>query len=112
MTERLAQLSVRRPWVTIGLWLLLALAAGSVGQRLLPTALTTELRFISTFDEIETQRADRLLAQSQLTPPLTEAVLVQSETLTVEDPAFRSKVDELTGALTGLGPDVVVGGLN
>ena len=111
-TERLAQISVRRPWITIGLWLLLALATGAFGQRQLPTALTTELRFISTFDEIETQRADRLLAQSQLTPPLTEAVLVQSETLTVEDPAFRSKVDELTGSLIGLGPDVVSGGLN
>ena len=108
----MAQISVRRPWITIGLWLLLALATGAFGQRQLPTALTTELRFISTFDEIETQRADRLLAQSQLTPPLTEAVLVQSETLTVEDPAFRSKVDELTGSLIGLGPDVVSGGLN
>ena len=44
--------------------------------------------------------------------PLGEAVLVQSETLTVEDPVFRSKVEELTGALIALGPDVVTGWAN
>ena len=38
--------------------------------------------------------------------------MVQSETLTVDDPAFRAKVEELTGALIAIGPDVVAGGLN
>ncbi len=112
MTERLARVSARRPWVTIGIWLLLALVAGGIGQNLLPTALTTELGFISTFTEVESRTAKDLLEEAQLAPPLSEAVVVQSETLTVEAPVFRSKVEELTGALISLGPDVVAGGLN
>ena len=111
MTERLARISARRPWATIGVWLLLMLVMGGIGQNLLPTALTTELRFMSTFTQVEAQQADDLLRDSQL-DPLSEAVLVQSETLTVEDPAFRSKVAELTGALIALGPEVVTGGAN
>ena len=111
MTERLARISARRPWATIGAWLLLMLVMGGIGQNLLPTALTTELRFMSTFTQVEAQQADDLLRDSQL-DPLSEAVLVQSETLAVEDPAFRSKVEELTGALIALGSDVVTGGAN
>ena len=111
MTERLARVSARRPWITIGIWLLLFLVMGGIGQNLLPTALTTELRFMSTFSQVEAQQADDLLRGSQLAP-LGEAVLVQSETLAVEDPVFRSKVEELTVALIALGPDVVTGGAN
>ena len=111
MTERLARVSARKPWVTIGIWLLLVLVMGGIGQNLLPTALTTELRFMSTFSQVEAQQADDLLRGSQLAP-LGEAVLVQSETLAVEDPVFRSKVEELTVALIALGPDVVTGGAN
>ena len=47
-----------------------------------------------------------------MAPPLSEAVMVQSETVTVDDPAFRAKVEELTGALIAIGPDVVAGGFN
>ena len=66
---------------------------------------------MSTFSQVEAQQADDLLRGSQLAP-LGEAVLVQSETLTVEDPMFQSKVEELTGALIALGPDVVTGRAN
>ena len=112
MTERLARISARRPWITVALWLLLALVAAGIGRNLLPTALTTELGFISTFSEVESWTAKDLLEEAQLAPPLSEAVMVQSETLTVDDPAFRAKVEELTGALIAIGPDVVAGGLN
>ena len=112
MTERLARISARRPWTTIVIWLLLALVALAVGGRLLPTALTTELGFISTFSEVESWTAKDMLEEAQLAPPLSEAVMVQSETLTVDDPAFRAKVEELTGALIAIGPDVVAGGFN
>ena len=112
MTERLARISARRPWTTIVIWLLLALVALAVGGRLLPTALTTELGFISTFSEVESRTAKDMLEEAQLAPPLSEAVMVQSETLTVDDPAFRAKVEELTGALIAIGPDVVASGFN
>ena len=66
MTERLARISARRPWTTIVIWLLLALVALAVGGRLLPTALTTELGFISTFSEVESWTAKDMLEEAQL----------------------------------------------
>ena len=53
-----------------------------------------------------------MLEDAQMVPPVTEAVIVQSETLTVDDPAFRSKVEEVTAGLIALGPEVVAGGVN
>ena len=111
-TESLARISSRRPLITIGIWGLLVLVAGGIILNLLPTATTTELRYISTFTEVESQKANDLLEAGQLAPPLSEAVIVQSETLTVEEPAFRSKVEDLTSTLLAIGPEVVVGGFN
>ena len=112
MTERLARISARRPWTTIALWLVLAVIALAIVDRQLDSALTTELGFISTFSEVESWTAKDMLEETQLAPPLSEAVMVQSETLTVDDPAFRAKVEELTGALIAIGPEVVAGGFN
>ena len=107
MTERLARISARRPWTTIALWLVLAVVALAIVDRQLDSALTTELGFISTFSEAESWTARDMLEEANLAPPLSEAVMVQSETLTVDDPAFRAKVEELTGALIAIGPEVV-----
>ena len=112
MTESLARISARRPWVTIALWLLAAVVALGIVDRQLDSALTTELGFISTFSEAESWTAKDALEEAGLAPPLSEAVLVQSETLTVDDPAFRAKVEEVTGALVAIGDEVVAGGFN
>ena len=112
MTENLARISTRRPWVTIVLWLGAALLALGIVDRQLDSALTTELGFISTFSEAESWTAKDMLEEAGLAPPLSEAVMVQSQTLSVDDPAFRAKVEEVTGALVAIGPEVVAGGFN
>ncbi|MCY4583114.1 MAG: MMPL family transporter [Chloroflexi bacterium] len=112
MTESLARISSRRPWVTIGIWLAAALlAVGLVGQ-LLPTATTTELRIIPRFGEVGSVTVTDLLKGSPIEPPPAEVVIVKSETLTVDAPAFREKVEEVTAELRVLGPEVVRGGVN
>ena len=112
MTESFARISSRRPWVTIGIWLLLVLVAlGIIGQWL-PTATTTELRLIPRFGEVESVTVNELLGGSPIEPPPAEIVIIQSETLTVDDAAFRGKVEEVTSELRALGPDIVEGGLN
>ncbi len=112
MTESLARISSRRPWVTIGVWLLLVLVAlGIVGQ-LLPTATTTELRIIPRFGEVGSVTVSELLEGSPIEPPPAEIVIVHSESLTVDDAAFRAKVEEVTAKLRELEPDVIQGGTN
>ena len=112
MTESLARISSRRPWVTIGIWFLLSLVAlGIIGQWL-PTATTTELRLIPRFGEIDSVTATELLEGTPIEPPPAEIIIIQSEALTVDDAAFREKVEEVTGELRALGPGVVESGVN
>ena len=112
MTESLARISSRRPWVTIGIWLVVALVAVGISGQLLPTATTTELRIIPRFGEVESVTANDLLDGSAIEPPPAEVVIVHSETLTVDDAAFQAKVEEVTSELRALGPDIVQGGAN
>ncbi|MDE2836504.1 MAG: MMPL family transporter [Chloroflexota bacterium] len=107
MTEALARISSRRPWVTIGAWLVaVLLALGIVGQ-LLPTATTTELRIIPRFGEVGSVTAGDLLEGTAIEPPPAEVVIVHSETLTVDDAAFKAKVEEVTAKLRELEPEVI-----
>ena len=39
-------------------------------------------------------------------------VVIQSDSLTVDNPAFRAKTEQVFDGLIALGPDVVVGGVN
>ena len=112
MTESLARISSRRPWVTIGIWLVVALVAVGISGQLLPTATTTELRIIPRFGEVESVTVNDLLDGSAIEPPPAEVVIIHSETLTVDDAAFQAKVEEVTSELRALGPDIVQGGAN
>ena len=44
--------------------------------------------------------------------PITEIVIVQSETLTVDDPAFRAKAEAVFGEVVALGSDTITFGQN
>ena len=97
---------------TIGVWFALVLVAlGIIGQ-LLPTATTTELQLIPRFGEVESVKVNELLKGSPIEPPPAEIIIIQSEMLTVNDAAFREKVEEVTRDLRALGPDIVEGGVN
>ena len=58
MTELLARISARRPWVTIGAWLVVLVVALGLIRTLLPSATTTEFRLGSSY---ESERASALL---------------------------------------------------
>ncbi len=112
MTEYLARISSRRPWVTIGIWFVLVLAALGIISQWLPTATTTELRLIPRFGEVESVTVNELLNGSPIEPPPAEVVIIQSEVLTVDDAAFRGKVNEVTSQFRDLGPDIVSSAVN
>ena len=105
MTEWLARFSARKPLLTIALWLLVALIGGALSGSLLDSATTTEFRMGSG---AESERAARLLEDRLRGPePIAETVIVQSESLTVDDPAFRERVETLYDDIISLGSDQV-----
>ena len=108
MTGRLARVSARRPWLTIGAWVALVVIASALNVNLLESATTTEFRLAGSF---ESEQATALLAERlPASQAITEIVVVQSESLTVDDPAFRAKVDLVFTGILALGSDVVAGG--
>ena len=105
MTERLARISARRPILTILLWVVAAIVGVALSGQYLDSATTTEFRMGGS---VESERAEKLLEDRLRGPkPITEFVIVQSETLTVDDQAFQARVMSLTAEISGLGPDVV-----
>ncbi|MGH2692213.1 MAG: MMPL family transporter [Actinomycetota bacterium] len=103
--ERLARASAKRPWLTVGLWVVLLTAAGFVTSQFLGDALTNDFDFTN---EPESVRARELISERLRGPEtLSETYIVQGEELTVDDPAFEEQVQDLQSDLTGLGPDLV-----
>ena len=121
MTERLARFSARKAKLVLGVWAVLVLVGGALavdgemgpGVQLadvLDRATTTELRLSGG---AESRQAEDLLEERLRGPQqLTEIVIVQSDTLTVQDPAFQAKVEAVYGDVGALGTDVVTPGPN
>ena len=108
MTQYLARISAQRPLVMIGLWVVLVVVALLIVSRLLASATTTELTLSGSFESAKATAALEELTGGPA--PITEIVVIQSETLTVDDPAFAAKVNEIYGEIVGLGDEVVAEG--
>src|SRR5215213_692601 len=93
MTERLALTAARHPWRLIAAWLVtLVVAIGLVGA-LLSGRLTTEGEVTNNPDSL---RASNLLFERFPQREVSdEVVVVRSPTLTVDNPAFRRRVEGL-----------------
>ncbi|MCZ6535049.1 MAG: MMPL family transporter [Chloroflexi bacterium] len=103
--ESLARTSSRRPWTTIGIWILTVVVALFLVANLLGDAITTQFVFTNT---PEAQRGVNLLEDLRGEPSSTnEVVIVQSDSLTVDDPAFEQKLVGLFDGIVALGPEVV-----
>ena len=117
MTEALARISARRPFLIIGIWAVIALIAGgfSVDAEIAPwpppltdfldRATTTEFQLSSNAGS---ERAERLLEERLRGPkPVSEIVIVQSDSLTVDSPEFQAKAEAVQAEIASLGPDIV-----
>lgn len=96
----LTRISAYHPWLAIAAWILvLLLAVGAMGVLGLNTTtafdFTNQPESVVGLDTLE----DAGLIDSS---PTEETVIVRSETLTVDDPAFRSRVEEIIAAVQGL----------
>ena len=102
LTESLARASSRRPWVTLGLWLVAIVAAIGVSSQLLDGVLTTDADFTN---DPEAKRAAELVEQRFGTGGVTEIFLINSDSETVTDPGFEQKVRDLQATAGEIGGD-------
>ena len=102
----LARSTARHPWLTIGIWVLAIVISIILRAALFEDAITTEFAFTSNPDS---KVADELIEDRFLGGPkgTNEVVIVQSETSTVDDPAYREFVEGVFGKLVALGPDAI-----
>jgi RND superfamily putative drug exporter len=100
-TRGIARASASRPWTTIAIWVGLVVVSFGLNVTLLGDALTSQFSFSNNPDVI---RADELLETRLRGPkPIQDVILVKSEDLTVDDPAFQEKVTAITVSVLGLG---------
>ena len=99
-TSNLARSSARRPWWTIGAWIL-ALVVAVVTTGMLGMTTTSEVDFVNS---PEAQTGLTVLEEAGLVDdnPTDETIVVRAEGTTVDDPAFQSRVQDITGALRGM----------
>ena len=110
MTGFLARVSARRPWTATCVWIVLVALAAILIRTMLTEATTTELTLSG---KAESAVASRLLEERlRGRNPMLELVVIQSDTVTVDAPGFRHKVESLSAELLALGSDVVVAGRN
>jgi uncharacterized membrane protein YdfJ with MMPL/SSD domain len=108
MTERLARASTRRPWLAVGLWVIVTLAAVVLVAMFL--AFEGEAEITRT---TESKQAERILDQgfpqeAATGEAITEVVVVRAEDGEVEATATRGRVAALAAELRAAGATRVV----
>ncbi len=97
-TGRIARSSARRPWLTVGIWLVLIALAGVIASGL-SDVLTNEMTFTN---EPESVRAADALEEVRGSEPLLELVVISSDRYTVADPEFAAFASPLVTEIRGL----------
>ncbi|NQW18559.1 MAG: MMPL family transporter [Chloroflexi bacterium] len=102
-TEAIAAISIKRPWITVGAWILAVVVSVSLIMTLLGDALTTDAELTNN---PESERAWDLVragfqSGSELQPS-TELVILSSKMLTVDDAAFEATVASVLDSISAL----------
>src|SRR3990170_2059130 len=100
----LSRASARHPWKVVAVWAAIFVISIGLTSAFLSDALTTEADVTNSPDS---KVGWALLEQRLRGPtPVNEAVVIRSETLTVDDPAFRAYVEGIHSQIGALGPQV------
>ncbi len=107
----LARAGALHPWRTIAAWLLMLAVAIALIITFLGGALTSDATGTLT-NNPDSMQAEHLLADRLGSDDATfgEVVVMQSPSLTVDDPAYQQFVEQLYGELNRLGNEIVAGG--
>jgi RND superfamily putative drug exporter len=109
-TEKLARACARRPWVTIGIWVVVLALAVIANFTWLGDALVTDVE--PTNNPESSEALDIIEERLGITAyeTLDATVIVRSSMLTVDDAEFQGHVEQLHDELIALGEDIVLGG--
>ncbi len=98
-TAGLARRSARHPWRVVAIWLVV-LALGVVAASGLGNALSSDVNLTNSPDSVKGK--DLLDARFNGSAAVSETVIIQSKTMTVDDPAFEQQVKSTESSLLGL----------
>ena len=108
MTERLARASSRRPWLVVGLWLLVILAALLLVAMFLAFEGEAEITRTTESKQAEQIIADGFRQEAASGEAISEVVVVRAEGGDVRTEATRAHVAALAEQLRGAGAERVV----
>ena len=98
--DRLARRSANHPWLTIGIWVLVIVAAFGAASQL-------SFDESSTISGTESAKAENLMKDGfGGQDSVNETIVIQHPTLTVDDPAYQAFVANVVSDLRGLNKEV------
>ncbi len=108
--ESLARASSRHPWRTLGVWLVAIIAAGVLSSALLSGVLNQDIAFTNKPESVKAQD----IIDARFTAPgnkadSSEFFVIQSKSLTVDDPGYQALVTKLKDQIAALDHDTLVG---
>lgn len=105
-TMGLARASARRPWLVVAVWFVAVVLAAGGAALGLGDVITTEATFVNRPESLKglelLDRGFQDPAEEQEETNWRETIVVRSQTLTVDDPAFQQRVEQLTADLRSL----------
>jgi putative drug exporter of the RND superfamily len=107
--ESLARASSRHPWRSIVIWVMVIASMGFVSSRLLGDVLTQEFEFTNEPESVRAQEVIDQKFSGGTEVASTEFFIVQSETLTIDDPRFEEAVGGLQEQIADLDGEILAG---
>jgi hypothetical protein len=103
-TSKLSAISAKHPWRTLGIWVALLVLGAMCAGLFLSDGLTTKIEMLNNPES--SQATDLLDERMGDTSPLTETIILTSESLTVDDPEFKEVATGVFAELAKL-PELV-----
>jgi uncharacterized membrane protein YdfJ with MMPL/SSD domain len=108
--ESVARASSRHPWRTLGVWLVVIVAMAGLSSAMLGDVLNQDIDFTNRPESVRAQDVlDTRFAEEGNAADSTEFFVIQSDSLTVDDPRYEALVGEVKGQTAALDGELLVG---
>jgi RND superfamily putative drug exporter len=109
-TESVARASSRHPWRTLGVWVVLIVAMAGLSSAMLGDVLNQDIDFTNRPESVRAQDVlDTRFAEEGSTADSTEFFVIQSDSLTVDEPRYEALVGGVKGEAAALDGGLLVG---